>query len=209
MITDTPNVIIQFFNSIWFNLCVIETNVYHQNGGEIIYYLDNGSSKQWIFFQDNKNDRFWCNNVHFWSFFDMELSIPYGGVQTIVKMLVENGLNNNITTPLHLYSNQDRQVENGLNNNIAAPKCMAVPRYPEVENALDIKTPEVSFIHESDEVVNALDNNAVSITLPIIVQSAPNHRVKNALDNESYVTIKTPDKALRINLDGIENALKK
>ena len=65
LIMDNPNPIIDTFNGIWNSLSVIETNVYHEKGGEFIYF---NSNKEWVFFQDNKNGLFWCNYQRYWSF---------------------------------------------------------------------------------------------------------------------------------------------
>lgn len=96
LILDNPNPIIDTFNGIWNDLSVIESNVYHERGGEFIYY---DSNKEWIFYQDDKNDNFWCHYDRYWSIFVFKVNINHTYIPLITKFLVEKALNNRIATP--------------------------------------------------------------------------------------------------------------
>jgi hypothetical protein len=75
LLLDHPNTIIEWFNSIWDNLHTIEANVYHKDGGELIYYIINDLGEpEWIFFQDNER-YFWCNYVRYWKVLKIKLSV--------------------------------------------------------------------------------------------------------------------------------------
>ena len=39
IITDTPNIIYEWFNEfLWNEICLLKINVFHERGGETIYY---------------------------------------------------------------------------------------------------------------------------------------------------------------------------
>ena len=97
LITDTPNDIIVWFNELWLQILVIETNVYHNNGGEIIYYINDNHNKQWIFFREDITNQFWCNYNYYWRILDNKYDIKYSDIQCVTKVLVENVLNTNNT----------------------------------------------------------------------------------------------------------------
>lgn len=96
LIMDNPNSITETFNDICKDLSVIEVNVYHNNGGEFIYY---NKDKKWIFFRDDKNDRFWCHYDRYWKIFLSKFNINYTDVRLLTIILVEKTLNNTIKTP--------------------------------------------------------------------------------------------------------------
>jgi hypothetical protein len=87
MITDTPNSIMEWFNDLWYQLSIVEINVYHENGGEFIYYLTNdyNQTKQIIFFQDNKN-------TIYWQVLKSKIKGNYISVRHVSKFLIENAL---------------------------------------------------------------------------------------------------------------------
>ena len=92
IITSDYDPIIEWFNELWCKLH-IETEV-----GEIFYKsIDNLNG--WVFYQDIINDRFWCNDVHYWSLLASKFNMKYNEIQIITKILVEATLNNNIPTP--------------------------------------------------------------------------------------------------------------
>ena len=115
LITDTPNEIIEWFNNLWSKLCIIETNVHHNMGGEIIYYTNN-EEKHWIFYEDDKDDKFWCNIERYWLIMETKFNINYIDIQLLTKLLVENALNNTIAIPHSRYLTKYSNVENVLDN---------------------------------------------------------------------------------------------
>ena len=113
LITDTPNPIIEWFISIWYKLYVVERNVMHCNGGEMIYYI-NGDVKKCIFFRDDRRGIFRCDFTNFWT--TLELSIlgksndyilpnDYTECQVITKILVEYLLGDSSTIAQPAYRN--------------------------------------------------------------------------------------------------------
>ena len=116
LITSDYNPIIEWFSDIWFKLSMVEANVYHNDGDEFIYYISN-DPKQWIFFRDDKNNKFWCNHTKYWVVFDSKFNITYTDIQAITKILVENALNASVKIPYYMSS---VPVENALNNAVIA-----------------------------------------------------------------------------------------
>lgn len=137
LITDTPNRIIEWFNDLWNTLCIIETNVYHKDGGEFVYYVVNDLGKQWIFFQDDKNEQFWCNYNQYWLILETNFNLEFIDIQSITKLLVENALNNNVATTVFKIEFICKTVENALNNSVATPSTKKTSYAFSVENALN------------------------------------------------------------------------
>ncbi len=95
LITGEPNHIIDLFNSIWDQIIIMETNVFHKHGEEIIYYINVDGKKYWIFFRDDNNYKFWinsqlCNQLA--SLCDLD----FVGSRVIPKILIECIFNGNI-----------------------------------------------------------------------------------------------------------------
>lgn len=141
MITDEPNLLLDWFNDIWIKLSIIETDVYHQDGGEIIYYID-GDIKQWVFYQDNKNDIFYCDYDHYWSILETKVDLNYNDIQDVTKLLVDNALNNSVSIPHTQLLAEFDQVDNVLNNSVSIPKVMVVQYQGKVDNAINKYTNE-------------------------------------------------------------------
>ena len=118
LITDTHNPIIDWFNDLYIQLNRIETNVFHTDGGEIIYYIIVDDIKKFIFYQDNENDRFLCNFLLYWMIIQREFDLMYTEVQNITKVLVENALSNSVATPEEIYQVVSVEIESALNNDM-------------------------------------------------------------------------------------------
>lgn len=116
MIADEVNPILEFFNDLLSKLNIIETNVYHNNGGEIIYYIIESNVKIPIFFQDAKNNIFWCNYNHYWLIIESKFVLNYDDVQCITKYLVESVLNIHIEAPMTYPRFQTRHYNISDNN---------------------------------------------------------------------------------------------
>lgn len=161
LITDTPNRIIEWFNGIWNTLCIIETNVYHKDGEEFVYYVVNDLGKQWFFYQDDKNDRFWCNYNHYWAFLENKLSINYSGIQEITKLLVDNALNNSVATPQNTSKYIPNTVDDTLNKSVAIPQDAKGYQWCKVDNAFKniVVTPSIDVLKDGYEVDKALNSN--------------------------------------------------
>ena len=136
MITDTPNPIIEWFNDIWSKMYITETNVYHTQGGEYIFYQIIDNEKKWIFLRDDKNSRFLCEYYNYWSVFESKFSLKYTEIQTITKLLVENALNESIPNFFQCLSDT-KVVDNALNNSVPSPRLTSVTPNSKIENALN------------------------------------------------------------------------
>ena len=84
LVLGNKNTIIDKFNEITKNLKVINTKVYVDHGQELIFYNENS---EWIFYQDLKNEDFWCNYKLYWSFFE-DKCLKYEEIQEITKYMV-------------------------------------------------------------------------------------------------------------------------
>ena len=159
LITDAHNPIIEWFNDLWSKLYVIETDVYHKEGGEFIYYMNN-DEKLWIFLQDDESNLFWCNYDTYWSILESKFKFNYDDIQYLTKFLVENALNNSVATPHKLAFPSAVRVENVLNNSVATPGWRFNADCRRVENALNnsVGTPSAFRSGKLGPVENALKN---------------------------------------------------
>lgn len=115
LLLDRPNKINVWFDSILDTLYSLEANVYHENGGEFIYYRINSlNAKEWVFYHNTKNDKFLCNCANYWIIFKQEFNVRYFKIQTFTKILVDNALNTNIALPTHSLISEDIRVGNVL-----------------------------------------------------------------------------------------------
>ena len=121
LITGDHNPIIEWFNDLCTKLYIIEAEVYHNDGGELIYYMIDHGINKWIFFRDDKNDEFWCNYSNYWSILELKFDINNIEIQNISKVLVENALNNSVERSLNYTIADTKLVENALNNSVATP----------------------------------------------------------------------------------------
>ena len=114
LITDTHNPIIEWFNNIWSNLDVIETDVCHRKGGEIIYYKTVNGTKKTIFFRDDKNRFFVASHELYWQHLD-SFNMDYQMNKKITKFLVESKLNEEISLPWSSISERLDTVNKQIN----------------------------------------------------------------------------------------------
>ena len=101
LITDTPNEIITWINNLLCDLHVIETNVYHCNGNEFIYYIKNEFVNNFVFYMDVTHNLFSCDYTFFWRELEIKTKTEtnYINTQKIAKLLIENNLNIQIGNP--------------------------------------------------------------------------------------------------------------
>ena len=111
LLMGNQNPIVDLFNQITKDIKIINTNVYNEEGLEFIYYQP--STNEWIFFQDAKNDNFWCNFATYWSFFEYKIGLEYLEIQAITKYLVE-ALKREVGTPSGEYLLGINRVEEAL-----------------------------------------------------------------------------------------------
>jgi hypothetical protein len=122
LLLGNKNPIVDLFNEITDGIKIINTDVYNEDGLEFIYYKGDA----WFFYQDVKNNKFWCNYDRYWSIFESKLDMYYQNIQEITKMLIEEKLKNDlpssigITPYLHRLSHLCR-IEEKLKKDLPAP----------------------------------------------------------------------------------------
>ena len=132
LLTGNKNPIVELFHEITSGIEIINCNVYNKDGLEFIYHKDG----QWIFYQDCKNEKFWCNFTTYWSFFESKLGLEYLEIQSITKYLVEEALKREVVTPLHYWLSMNRQVEEALKREVVTPPKLKNIKQSAVEEAL-------------------------------------------------------------------------
>ena len=89
MLMGNENPIVDLFHKITDGIRVINCDVYNRDGQEFIYF---NKEKEWIFFQDHENGRFWGNHTRYWSLFETKFGLRYNEIQELTKLLVEEAL---------------------------------------------------------------------------------------------------------------------
>ena len=108
ILLGNQNPIIDKFNEITKGLKVINTEVYEDHGQEFIFYNQN---RQWVFFQDLKNNYFWCNYDLYWSIFEYGFNTKYKEIQEITKYMVEETLKIKVNSYIYINSfEEDAQL---------------------------------------------------------------------------------------------------
>ena len=153
------NPIVDLFNKITDGIKIINTNVYNEDGLEFIYFVENSQKEaEWIFYQDVKNEEFWCNNGRYWSLFTDTLDLEYEEIQSITKYLVEEALKREVGTPVNEVLYVSELVEEALKREVSTPRvewsCFSL----RVEEALkrEVSTPYSCVDDFSNEVEEAL-----------------------------------------------------
>jgi hypothetical protein len=113
------NPIVDLFNKITDGITIINCDVYHKDGLEFIYFVENShKDDEWIFYQDVKNEEFWCNNVRYWSLFESNFDLEYEEIQNITKYLVEEALKREVSTPMLRFKFTENEVEEALKREV-------------------------------------------------------------------------------------------
>jgi hypothetical protein len=95
------NPIVDLFNEITAGIRIINCDVYRKDGLEFIYFVPTKSEDkewEWVFYQDAKNGKLWCNYAKYWSIFESNFNLKYQEVQDLTKFLVEEALNREVGT---------------------------------------------------------------------------------------------------------------
>lgn len=132
LLMGNQNPIVNLFNQITKDIKIINTNVYHDQGLEFIYF----SGDQWIFYQDFDNEEFWCNYERYWSFFETNLGLEYGDIQEVTKYLVEEALKREVDTPNEMLFKISYKVEEALKREVSTSILVVNNRNSVVKNAL-------------------------------------------------------------------------
>lgn len=99
LITDNPNPLKDWFESIWSSLYVVETNVY----------------------QDDYYQSFWGEHASYWLILQNKIQAKFTILQDITKILFDHAMNTNIPLPGVRYRYDAKCVNKVLNSNIALP----------------------------------------------------------------------------------------
>ena len=117
LLFGNDNEIIKLFNEITDGIEIVNTNVYNEEGLEFIYHKDG----QWIFYQDSKNEKFWCSYKRYWSLFESNLRLEYKEIQAITRVLVEEALKREVSTPHLFIWFSSFMVEEALKREVSTP----------------------------------------------------------------------------------------
>jgi len=149
------NPIVDLFCKITSGIEIINCNVYNEEGLEFIYHKDS----QWIFYQDAKNGKFWAHYKRYWEILKSEFGLEYEEIQAITKLLVEEALKREVTTPSRYFYAEGYEVEEALKREVTTPKWVfGDGNTSEVEEALkrEVGTPTNIWNKYKDEVEEAL-----------------------------------------------------
>lgn len=156
LLMGNQNPIVDLFKEITNDLKIINTNVYNEEGLEFIYYQP--STNEWIFFQDAKNGKFWCNFATYWSLFESKLGLEYLEIQSITKYLLEEALKREVTTTPRSFFPTNIRVEEALKREVTTISISKSSVPIQVEEALkrELTKPLFSVPCDSLEVEEAL-----------------------------------------------------
>ena len=134
------NPIVDLFREITDGLNIIKCDVYNNDGSEFIYY---NREVKWIFYQDVKNEEFWCDYNRYWEIFKSEFNLKYEEIGAITKLLVEEALKREVTTPANASFNEPGPVEEALKRELSTSELHFQTQNLEVEEALmrEVTTP--------------------------------------------------------------------
>ena len=154
LVIGNQNPIIELFREITSGIEIVNCNVYNEEGLEFIYHKDG----QWIFYQDCKNEKFWTHYYKYWTLFESNFHLKYEEIQAITKVLVEEALKREVSTP------EDRLlsvVEEALKREVSTPEEIRFFGARVVEQALkrEVSTPKSMNLIPLQKVEDALKQN--------------------------------------------------
>ena len=154
LLIGNKNPIIDLFCEITSGIEIVNCNVYNEEGLEFIYHKDG----QWIFYQDCKNEKFWTHYYKYWTLFESNFHLKYEEIQAITKVLVEEALKREVSTP------EDRLlsvVEEALKREVSTPEEIRFFGARVVEQALkrEVSTPKSMNLIPLQKVEDALKRN--------------------------------------------------
>ena len=117
LVMGNKNPIVDLFREITDGLSIINCDVYNEEGLEFIYHKDG----QWIFYQDCKNEKFWAHYKRYWEILESEFSLEYEEIGAITKLLVEEALKREVTTPMRAAFFATTGVEEALKREVTTP----------------------------------------------------------------------------------------
>ena len=94
MIIGKYDLAIEWFNDIWSKMHIIETDVYHNDGGEFIFYnnieVNDTIEERWIFYMDINLYDFWCDYLFYWTVMEEEFEIKSSNISTFTSIMMED-----------------------------------------------------------------------------------------------------------------------
>jgi hypothetical protein len=130
MITGTKNPFIEYFDIIWSELSVVDGDIYHQNGGEYIYYI-NGKTKEFVFYIDMSGQyRMWCSQKYYTRMGE-KFVMAQGSVAKYTQALTSLKINTDSPIPYLVNPVNNRIITDKLNFDITPPEFMG-QRYIEL-----------------------------------------------------------------------------
>ncbi len=133
LLMGNQNPIIERFREITKDLCIINCDVYNEDGMEFIYF---NQEREWIFYQDAKNGKFWTNYYRYWSILEREFRLEYLEIQSITKLLVEEALKREVAKPHINVWTPTKMVEEALMREVAKPMYLSNSWYKKVEEVM-------------------------------------------------------------------------
>ena len=169
LLMGNQNPVIDLFNQITDGIQIINCDVYEKHGQEFIYFANAKTAEQyhkdgeWIFYQDCKNEKFWCNYRKYWSLFESNFHLKYEEIQAITKVLVEEALKREVGTPCSGGYIIPNMVEEALKREVGTPLSIEFTHKNLVEEALKRE-----------------------VSTPIILSETPKSMVEEALKREIH-----------------------
>jgi len=160
LVMGNKNPIVDLFREITDGLNIIKCDVYNNDGTEFIYY---NREVKWIFYQDVKNEEFWCDYNRYWEIFKSEFNLKYEEIAAITKLLVEEALKRELSTSELHFQTQNLEVEEALKREVTTPFPPSKPSELKVEEALNRKvaTPQLESLMITEGVEEALKREVV------------------------------------------------
>ena len=154
LLMGNQNPVIDLFCEITSGIEIINCNVYNEEGLEFIYHKDG----QWIFYQDCKNEKFWAHYYKYWTLFESNFHLKYEEIQAITKVLVEEALKREVSTPRSTDRNFRSKVEEALKREVSTPNKHFTLCNFTVEEALkrEVSTPDPTKFQYYYKVEDAL-----------------------------------------------------
>ena len=90
LIIESYNPIVEWFKELWSKLCVIQCDVYHNKGGEFIFYIINDDFYNYVFYRDIKKDELWCSSNEYWDILEHKFGFSYEEIQKVTEFLINS-----------------------------------------------------------------------------------------------------------------------
>ena len=117
LITDTYNPIVEWFDALWSETTILETNVYHNGGGEFIYYVIMDDQKKIVFYRDDNAGDFWCDYKIYWARMSRQFNLTSIGVQNVTSVMIQKHLDEDYSIPVPIDDIEGSPIEVALRCN--------------------------------------------------------------------------------------------